>query len=129
MSAVRPAAVAGMFYPQAPGVLGAQVRAYLGQATQVPASAPRPKALIVPHAGYVYSGPIAAAAYARLAGLTGIRRVVFALREPAMLRAIAPISRLCWTHLSGRAPRRVQAKFRDHLTAVRRELARQPVLV
>jgi AmmeMemoRadiSam system protein B len=76
MSAVRPAAVAGMFYPQAPGVLGAQVRAYLEQAGQALESAPRPKALIVPHAGYVYSGAIAAAAYARLAGLEGIRHVV-----------------------------------------------------
>jgi len=70
MSAVRPAAVAGMFYPEAPGVLGAQVRAYLEQAGHALPSAPRPKALIVPHAGYVYSGAIAAAAYARLAGLT-----------------------------------------------------------
>jgi len=76
MSAVRPAAVAGMFYPEAPGVLGAQVRAYLDQAERALPSAPRPKALIVPHAGYVYSAPIAAAAYARLAGLDGIRRVV-----------------------------------------------------
>jgi AmmeMemoRadiSam system protein B len=65
-----------MFYPQAPGVLGAQVRAYLGQAAAAPESSPRPKALIVPHAGYVYSGAIAAAAYARLTGLEGIRRVV-----------------------------------------------------
>jgi AmmeMemoRadiSam system protein B len=76
MSAVRPAAVAGMFYPQDPGALGAQVRAYLEQAGHALATAPRPKALIVPHAGYVYSGAIAAAAYARVAGLDGIRRVV-----------------------------------------------------
>jgi AmmeMemoRadiSam system protein B len=65
-----------MFYPQAPEVLGAEVRAYLQHAPAALASAPRPKALIVPHAGYVYSGPIAAAAYARLAGFEGIRRVV-----------------------------------------------------
>jgi AmmeMemoRadiSam system protein B len=65
-----------MFYPEAPGVLGAQVRAYLEQAGHALPSAPRPKALIVPHAGYVYSGAIAAAAYARLAGFDGIRRVV-----------------------------------------------------
>ena len=76
MPAVRPAAVAGMFYPQARGALSAEVRAYLQQATPALASLPRPKALIVPHAGYVYSGAIAAAAYARLAGLGGIRRVV-----------------------------------------------------
>jgi AmmeMemoRadiSam system protein B len=76
MSAVRPAAVAGTFYPQAPEVLGAEVRAYLQRVAPAPAPAPRPKALIVPHAGYVYSGPVAAAAYARLTGLEGIRRVV-----------------------------------------------------
>jgi AmmeMemoRadiSam system protein B len=68
--------VAGLFYPEAPSVLGAQVRGYLELAGQAPPTAPRPKALIVPHAGYVYSGTIAAAAYARLAGLDGIRRVV-----------------------------------------------------
>ena len=51
-------------------------RPYLEQAGHALPSAPRPKALIVPHAGYVYSGAIAAAAYARLAGLDCIRRVV-----------------------------------------------------
>jgi AmmeMemoRadiSam system protein B len=87
MSAVRPAAVAGMFYPEAPGVLREQVRACLEQARQSLPSAPRPKALIVPHAGYVYSGVIAAAAYSRLAGLDDIRRVVLigpAHRVPVM---------------------------------------------
>ena len=76
MSAVRPAAVAGMFYPEAARALAAQVRTYLEHAA--PAAGPaRPKALIVPHAGYVYSGPIAATAYARLSGsFEAIRRVV-----------------------------------------------------
>jgi MEMO1 family protein len=77
MAAVRPAAVAGMFYPESPGVLDAQVRAYLEQAPRPAAPAAPVKALIVPHAGYVYSGPIAAAAYARLAGANeDVRRVV-----------------------------------------------------
>ena len=76
MSAVRPAAVAGMFYPESPAVLGAEVRAYLAQAAAREPKT-RPKALIVPHAGYVYSGPIAAAAYAQLApACADIRRVV-----------------------------------------------------
>jgi AmmeMemoRadiSam system protein B len=78
MRDVRPAAVAGMFYPGSPAELAAIVRGCLSEA--LPAgSAPAgvPKALIVPHAGYVYSGPIAAGAYARLAALRGtIRRVV-----------------------------------------------------
>lgn len=77
MSSVRPAAVAGMFYPESPGDLDAQVRSYLEQAPRPAEPAARPKALIVPHAGYVYSGPIAAAAYARLAAARDdIRRVV-----------------------------------------------------
>lgn len=78
MRDVRPAAVAGMFYPSAPAMLAASVRACLDEAVRTPAAHPAgPKALIVPHAGLVYSGPIAAGAYARLAQGRGvIRRVV-----------------------------------------------------
>src|SRR5208283_2096846 len=67
-----------MFYPGTPAVLGAAVRAYLAEA-QAPAelAAKVPKALIVPHAGYMYSGPVAAPAYRRIAaGRRTIRRVV-----------------------------------------------------
>ena len=78
MQDTRPAAVAGMFYPRVPAALAASVRACLVDAARRPhAEGARPKALIVPHAGYVYSGPIAAAAYARLAAAhAAIRRVV-----------------------------------------------------
>jgi AmmeMemoRadiSam system protein B len=67
-----------MFYPDAPRALAAIVRASLADAVrQAPGGASRPKAVIVPHAGYVYSGDIAATAYARLAaGREVIRRVV-----------------------------------------------------
>lgn len=76
MPAIRPAAVAGMFYPDNPVVLRQTLVDLLANAPV--ADAPRaPKALIVPHAGYVYSGAVAASAYARLAELRGrIRRVV-----------------------------------------------------
>jgi AmmeMemoRadiSam system protein B len=50
-AAVRPAAVAGMFYPGAASVLATAVHAYLAEAAEAPGRAP--KALIVPHAGYV----------------------------------------------------------------------------
>lgn len=60
---VRPAAVAGSFYPASPDALGAQVSNYL-QASQTAIA--HPKALIVPHAGYIYSGSIAASGYATL---------------------------------------------------------------
>jgi len=74
-TAVRPAAVAGMFYPGTPAVLAAAVHAYLAGAGS--ADPALPKALIVPHAGYVYSGPVAAPAYRCLAaGRSSIKRVV-----------------------------------------------------
>lgn len=62
MNIVREPAVAGQFYPEDPGELRALVGELLGDAT--PRGGARPKALIAPHAGYLYSGPIAAAAYA-----------------------------------------------------------------
>ena len=68
---IRPAAVAGLFYPGEPAAL----RALLAeQLAENPAQGPAPKALIVPHAGYVYSGPVAARAYNLLP--PGVRRVV-----------------------------------------------------
>lgn len=76
MPAIRPAAVAGKFYPGARAQLAADVRALLG-ALGASGERSQPKALIVPHAGYVYSGSIAARAYARLLpGRESIRRVV-----------------------------------------------------
>ncbi|MEW5881820.1 MAG: AmmeMemoRadiSam system protein B [Pseudomonadota bacterium] len=74
--AVRPAAVAGMFYPAHTDALREQVRAMLAGA-HPPQPRRLPKALIAPHAGYVYSGPIAACAYATLeTARDRIRRVV-----------------------------------------------------
>jgi hypothetical protein len=74
--AMRPAAVAGMFYPAEGDELGRQVDALLaGAAGRRGETAP--KALIAPHAGYMYSGPIAASAYVQIAAHRDcIRRVV-----------------------------------------------------
>lgn len=76
--AVRPPAVAGLFYAGEAGALGRQLDDAFAQARPVSQGAARPpKALIVPHAGYVYSGPVAASAYRLLAPLRGsVRRVV-----------------------------------------------------
>ena len=72
---LRPAAVAGMFYPASAAVLAHDVERMLAKAPQLPAL--RPKAIIAPHAGYVYSGPVAASIYASLEALRGtVRRVV-----------------------------------------------------
>ncbi|CAA7623008.1 AmmeMemoRadiSam system protein B [Magnetospirillum sp. SS-4] len=77
MTAIRPAAVAGMFYPADSVEARRQVEAFLaGAAAPSPAARP-PKALIAPHAGWVYSGAVAASAYALLRPLRGtIERVV-----------------------------------------------------
>ena len=62
--AVRQPAVAGMFYPANRNELRAMIAGYLASAE---AGSSVPKAIIAPHAGYIYSGPIAASAYARIA--------------------------------------------------------------
>jgi len=75
---VRIPAVAGTFYPAEPTALRGEVDRLLA-AVEAPAAAlpAAPKALIVPHAGYVYSGPIAASAYARLRPVADtVRRVI-----------------------------------------------------
>lgn len=88
--AVRPAAVAGTFYPADPSALRAEIgRCFAGAVGLPPASGgfgasagslvsvAGPRAIVVPHAGYVYSGPIAASAYGRLAVVRDrVRRVL-----------------------------------------------------
>lgn len=79
MTALRHPNVAGLFYPADAHTLAAEVRTFLrgGRVPADLAGAPMPKALIAPHAGYVYSGPVAGSAYAQLlAGAGAIRRVL-----------------------------------------------------
>lgn len=76
MGGIRYPAVAGLFYPADARELRETVQGYLKKVGQ-PRDARLPKAIIAPHAGYVYSGPIAASAYKRLLPLRGvITRVV-----------------------------------------------------
>ncbi len=63
MEIIRDMAVAGTFYPADKNQLKLMLKGYLNDAPQ---SNKVPKAIIVPHAGYIYSGSIAATAYARL---------------------------------------------------------------
>ncbi len=75
MSTIRPAAVAGMFYPDDRQGLHLYLTDLLQQAKSTTSSCP--KAIIVPHAGYIYSGPVAASAYHLLQPYkTTIKRVV-----------------------------------------------------
>ena len=64
MTMIREAAVAGQFYPGNASELRTTINAFFGVVRVLPG--PAPKALIVPHAGYIYSGPVAATAYAGL---------------------------------------------------------------
>jgi len=66
LPAIRPTAVAGSFYSADAAELRSEIDDLLGS-TASAAITPIPKALIAPHAGYIYSGPIAAAGYRRLA--------------------------------------------------------------
>ena len=83
----RPPAVAGTFYPEGGSSLRTEVEELLASASrnlsrdrgtgQAGGPGGRPKALVAPHAGYVYSGPVAASAYVRLAPFRGtVQRVI-----------------------------------------------------
>ena len=74
MQGIRQPAVAGLFYPDNPDILKAMIADYLLQIALVDKA---PSAIIVPHAGYIYSGAIAACAYARLQSRrSSIKRVI-----------------------------------------------------
>ncbi len=80
MHTIRQPAVAGAFYPGQAGALASTLASLLAaaRAEQHDAATPAsPKVLIVPHAGYIYSGSMAARAYAQLASVRDtVRRVV-----------------------------------------------------
>jgi AmmeMemoRadiSam system protein B len=100
MHRIQPPNVAGLFYPADPSELRREVQSFLAEAK--PARVQRPKALIAPHAGYVYSGPIAAQAYAQLASVRDrVRRVVMlAPSHRYPLRGLArPLAEEFWTPL------------------------------
>jgi AmmeMemoRadiSam system protein B len=85
MGGVREPAVAGLFYPAELDELRTAVEDYLAAAEGACGS---PKALVAPHAGYVYSGPVAAAAYATLVeARETVRRIV--LLGPAHRMALS----------------------------------------
>lgn len=93
MNNFRQPAVAGTFYPAEASRLKTAVTQFLVEA--VPATLPHPpKALIAPHAGYIYSGPVAGSAFKPLEGkMAGVQRVI--LLGPAhtvALQGLATVS-------------------------------------
>jgi AmmeMemoRadiSam system protein B len=76
---VRPPECAGRFYPAEPARLAETVDRLLAEVPSPPADDDPPIALVAPHAGYVYSGRVAAAAYRRLAESRGLIRRVLVL--------------------------------------------------
>ncbi|HTZ19606.1 MAG TPA: AmmeMemoRadiSam system protein B [Opitutaceae bacterium] len=83
---VREPAVAGLFYPKDKTELSRAIDAYLAAAKDVPLGGEL-KALVCPHAGYAYSGPVAAYAYRQLVGRDYSTVVVLAPSHYAALRA------------------------------------------
>ncbi len=95
MGGVRSPAVAGRFYPDDPEACASAVDGYLAHA--IPSVGPPPRALVAPHAGFVYSGPVAGAAYARLAQGPSPRRVlILGPAHTVPLRAMAVTSADVW---------------------------------
>ncbi len=86
---VRPPAVAGAFYPADPEVLRDQVDRLLADAPAPQPGAVRPAAMIVPHAGYVYSGSTAALAYRLLTGARLDKVVVVGPMHRVAVRGVA----------------------------------------
>jgi len=87
-ASVRPAALAGAFYPADPSALRAMIGELIERA---PLHQVTPKAVVSPHAGYIYSGPIAATTLKPLLARAGqIRRVVM-LGPPHRM----PVRRFC----------------------------------
>src|SRR5262245_49728064 len=73
----RPPAVAGTFYPRAQRELAQNLAVMLGAAAAAAPERAVPKAIIAPHAGYIYSGPVAASGYTLLSPARDrIKRVV-----------------------------------------------------
>ncbi len=73
---VRRPAVAGLFYPSDPAELSELVDRLLDGAPAPSSASSRLEAVIAPHAGYVYSGPVAATAYRHVGARAGSREIV-----------------------------------------------------
>jgi AmmeMemoRadiSam system protein B/AmmeMemoRadiSam system protein A len=99
---------AGMWYPADSSELLTTVDAYISASPSK--FQEKPVALIVPHAGYVYSGPVAGASYASLVGHTYKRVLVFGLSHSAQLRGASVLNVDAYETPLGRIPVNVEAR-------------------
>ncbi len=88
MTSVREPSVSGMFYPDDPGVLRKDIGIYLKGAAIEP-FAEGVRAIVSPHAGYVYSGQVAAYAYKAVSGLDFDTVIVIAPSHRAYFEGVA----------------------------------------
>ena len=84
--------MAGMFYPGEPAELRRMIEGFLAEAKP----GPHPKAIIAPHAGYVYSGPIAASVYKRINPESISRVVLIGPSHRVAFRGLAASSAPAW---------------------------------
>ena len=91
-ASVREPAVAGMFYPADPGELRRMIEGFLAEAKP----GPHPKAIIAPHAGFIYSGPIAASVYKRINPEKISRVVLIGPSHRVRLRGLAASGDSTW---------------------------------
>lgn len=82
---IRKPAVAGIFYPDSPSDLRSTIKGFLSKVDKLPIDK-NPVALIVPHAGYMYSGQVAAHAYRQIEGLNFNTVVLIGVSHRAPVR-------------------------------------------
>ncbi len=95
---IRYPAVAGRFYPSKPETLLREVKSY----TAAPGEKIRGYGCIVPHAGYMYSGHVAGAVFARLA--LPHRFIILCPNHTGMGQPLAIMSQGCWVTPLGEVP-------------------------
>jgi len=111
---IRPAAVAGRFYPSDPDRLRATVRGYLDGSAVAPAPE-QVMCIVAPHAGYPYSGPTAGHAFRRIAGMTPRRVMLLGPSHYFRFGGISVYDRGVWETPLGRVP--VDEAFAAELVA------------
>src|ERR1700723_494615 len=118
---VRHAAVAGRFYPGDPDDLRAEANSYLSQASSTNQGSLRALGCIAPHAGYMYSGHVAGAVFARME--IPQRCIVMCPNHTGVGRALAIMSEGEWETPLGRVPieGELAASLKDRFPALQED--------